>query len=49
MHEMKRLDKKMLKKILGPEGKKVTGYWMKLQSKETNKIYSSPNIIRVIK
>jgi hypothetical protein len=49
MHEVKCLDKMMLKKILGPEGKKVTGYWIKLQSKETNTIYSSPNIIRVIK
>jgi hypothetical protein len=36
----------MLKKILGPKGKKVRGYSIKLQNKE---VYSSPNNVRVIK
>jgi len=35
--------------MFGPKGEKVTGEWKKLQNKELNDLYSSPNIVRVIK
>jgi len=38
-----------LKKILGPKGDEVTGKWRKLFSEELDDLYSTPNIVRVIK
>jgi hypothetical protein len=35
--------------ILGPKKDEVTGGWMKLHSVELHILYSSPDIIRVIK
>ena len=39
----------MLRKIFGPKRDEVTGEWRKLHNEELNDLYSSPNIIRVIK
>ena len=39
----------MLKKILGPKRDEVTGEWRRLHNGELYDLYSSPNIIRVIK
>ena len=39
----------MLKKTSGPKWDEVRGEWRKLQSEELNDLYSSPNIIQVIK
>jgi hypothetical protein len=36
-------------RILGPERDEVTGVWRKLHNEELNDLFSSPNIIRVIK
>jgi hypothetical protein len=36
-------------RILGPKGEKVTGECRKLYNEELNDLYSSPNVIRVIK
>jgi acyl-coenzyme A synthetase/AMP-(fatty) acid ligase len=39
----------VLRGIFGLKREKVTGYWRKLQNEELHNIYSSPNIIRMIK
>jgi hypothetical protein len=40
---------RVLRRIFGPKRDKVTGYWRKLHNEELNDLYSSPNIIWVIK
>ena len=39
----------MLRRIFGPKRDEVTGEWRKLHNVELNVLYSSPNIVRVIK
>ena len=39
----------MLRRIFGPKRDEVTGKWRKLHNDELNDLYSSPNIVRVIK
>ena len=39
----------MLRKEFGPKGDEVKGDWRRLQNVEINDLYSSPNIIRMIK
>jgi len=39
----------VLRGILGPRRDEVTGEWSRLHNKELNDLYSSPNIVRVIK
>jgi hypothetical protein len=41
-------ENRMLRRILGPKRNEVTGEWRKLHE-ELNDLYSSPNIVRVIK
>jgi len=41
--------KRALKRILGPKRDEVTRNWRKLRNEELNDLYSSLNIIRVIK
>jgi len=40
---------KVLRRIFGPRRDKVTGDWRRLHNKELNDLYSSPNIVQVIK
>jgi len=42
-------DNRVLRRIFGPKGDEVTREWRKLHSVEFNDLYSSQNIIRVIK
>ena len=39
----------MLRRILGTRRDEVTGEWRRLHNEELNDLYSSPNIVRVIK
>jgi len=42
-------EKMVLRRIFGPRRDKVTGEWRKLHNEELNDLYSSPNIVRVLK
>jgi hypothetical protein len=42
-------ENRVLKRTSGPNRDEVRGQWRKLQKEELNDLYSSPNIIRVIK
>jgi hypothetical protein len=42
-------DNRVLRGIFGPKRDEETGEWRRLYNKELNDLYSSPNIIRVIK
>ena len=39
----------VLRRIFGPRSDEVTGEWRRLHNEEQNDLYSSPNILRVIK
>ena len=39
----------VLRGIFGPRRDEVTGEWRRLHNEELNYLYSSPNIVRVIK
>ena len=39
----------VLRRIFGPRRDEVTGKWRRLHKEELNDLYSSPNIVRVIK
>jgi hypothetical protein len=42
-------ENKVLRRIFGPKRDEVTGEWRKLHNEKLNNLYSSPNIVRVIK
>jgi hypothetical protein len=42
-------EKRVLRRIFGPKKDEVTGDWRKLHTEEHHNLYSSPNIIRMIK
>jgi hypothetical protein len=43
------LENRVLRRIFGPKRDEATGEWRRLHNEELNGLYSSPNIIRVIK
>ena len=52
MREERRLrvfENRTLRRMFGPKWDVVTGEWRKLHNEELNDLYSSPNIVRVIK
>jgi hypothetical protein len=42
-------DNRVLRRIFGPKRDEVTGEWRKLHNEELHDLYSSLNIVRVIK
>jgi len=42
-------ENKVLSRIFGPRKDEVTGEWRRLHNENFNDLYSSPNIVRVIK
>jgi hypothetical protein len=48
-HKLRVLENRVLRRTFGPKGDGVTGGWRKLYNEELLNLYSSPNIIRIIK
>jgi hypothetical protein len=46
---LRMFENRVLRKVFGPKRDEVTGEWRKLHNKELNDLYSSPNIVRVVK
>jgi hypothetical protein len=42
-------ENRVLRRIFGPKKDEVTGEWRKLHDEELRDLYSSPNIIRIMK
>ena len=42
-------ENRVLRRIFGPKRDEVTGKWRRLHNEELYDVYSSPNIVRVIK
>jgi len=42
-------EKMVLRRIFGPRRDEVMGEWRRMNNEELNDLYSSPNIVRVIK
>jgi len=42
-------ENRVLRRIFGPKRDEVTGEWRKLHNEELNDLYSSSNILQVIK
>jgi hypothetical protein len=48
-HRLRVLENRVLRRIFGPKRDEVRGDWRKLHNEEFKNLYSSPNIIRMIK
>jgi hypothetical protein len=48
-HRLRVFENRVLRGIFGPKRDEVTGEWRKLHNEELRDLYSSPNIIRIIK
>jgi hypothetical protein len=48
-HRQRVFENMVLRRIFGPKRDEVTGGWRKLHNEELHSLYSSPNIIRMIK
>jgi hypothetical protein len=46
---LKVYENRVLRRIFGPKRDEVKGEWRKLHNEELNDLYSSPNMVRVIK
>jgi len=47
--KLRAFENMVLRRIFGPRSDEVTGEWRRLHNEELNDLYSSPNIVRVIK
>jgi hypothetical protein len=48
-HRLRVFENMVLRGIFGPKRDEMTGDWRKLRNEELHNLYSSPNIIRMIK
>jgi hypothetical protein len=48
-HRLRVFENRVLRRIFGPKRGEMTGDWRKLLNEEHHNLYSSPNIIRMIK
>jgi hypothetical protein len=48
-HRLRAFENRVLRRIFGPKKDDITREWIKLHNEELDDLYSSPNIIRVIK
>jgi hypothetical protein len=48
-HRLRMYENRVLGRIFGPQRNEVRGEWRTLHEEELNDVYSSPNIVRVIK
>jgi hypothetical protein len=48
-HRLRVFENRVLRRIFGPKKDGLTGEWRKLHNEELDDLYSSPNIVRVIK
>jgi hypothetical protein len=46
---MRVFENRVLRRIFGPKREEATGEWRRLHNGELNDLYSTPNVIRVIK
>jgi hypothetical protein len=48
-HRLREFENRVLRRMCGPKRDEVTGDWRKLHDEEFHNLYSSPNIIRMMK
>ena len=48
-HRLRVFENRVLRKTTGPKREEVTGEWRKLHNEQLHRLYSSPNVIHVIK
>jgi len=48
-HRLRVFENRVLRRIFGPKRDELTGEWRKLHNEKINDLYSSRNIVRVIK
>jgi len=48
-HRLRVFENRVLRRIFGPKRDEVTGEWRKLHNEELNDLYSSHDIVQVIK
>jgi hypothetical protein len=49
LHTLKVFENRLLRRVFGPKREEETGGWRKLRNEELHNLYSSPDIISVIK